>query len=92
MAQTMNDTTVISIPKIAPNTDTFPVALTVLGAFGVLWAIRSGMKGVGQLQLTGSAIRGIETMAYVTIGGAAIRTFQTHYPDNMVAKAYNFIY
>ena len=68
------------------------VALLMVGGLATLWALRKGMRGIGPLQLTGSAVSGVEFAAYLVVVGGMIRVAQATWPENPVVKASAFIY
>jgi len=75
-----------------PGPNEWAVAGIVLVSLGALYGFRKGIKGIGDMQLSGSAVRGVEFAAYLMIVGATIRTLQTQFPKSAFAKAVNYIY
>lgn len=72
--------------------DEMAVAGVMVGSALALYGLRRGLTGVGQLQLTGSAVRGVEFAAYLLLVGGVIRTLQTQFPESRIARAVNYIY
>lgn len=82
--------------KIKRNAEAItPETLAVAGVIGagllILISLRKGLKGIGDFQLTGSALGAVEWFAYAAVVGGTVRVLQTQYPDSKIINAIAFV-
>lgn len=71
-------------PKVA-------VAAVVVGGVVTLYALNKGLRGIGDLRLTGSAAGAVEWLAYAAVVGGAVRVAQVQWPDHPAVQALGFV-
>lgn len=78
--------------KQSTDSSTLAVGGVILGGLATLYLLRRGLRGIGDLQLTGSALSAVEWAAYAAVVGGTLRVAQTAFPDNKVVQALGFVY
>jgi len=76
----------------AVTSDQVALAGLMLGALGVLIALRKGMRGIGPIELTGSTVAGVEFAALLMLVGSGVRLVEIYTADRPVGRALSFIY
>lgn len=78
-------------PVVNSDGSNVAVAAVIGGGLVTLWALRRGMKGIGDFQLTGSAVGAVEWLAYMAVVSGTIRVLSVNYPDNPIVQALTFV-
>lgn len=71
-----------------------PMAVAAVVGLGLatLYALNRGFRGIGDFQLTGSTVRGIEWAANAMVVGGTLRVLQANFPENRFVQALAFVY
>jgi hypothetical protein len=92
MENDANGSKTLSLKLPTGGGDELIVAGVILGGMATLYALRKGMKGIGDFQLTGSTVGALEWAAYAAVVGGTIRVLQANFPENKIVRAVSFIY